>query len=85
MNHKFMVYYPNQKHYSKFKKKLQKLTRKKYPQLKKSEPVWVQFTSSQCKNIPHNIIFNSLHIHLDPCYNRLTTLIFFVVFPFCPA
>ena len=36
---------------------------------------WNLHHESQHKSIPDNIAINSHHIHLDPCYKRIETLI----------
>ena len=77
MNHRCIVDYPNQKHYSTLKKisdiKKVKLSAAKEKRISLGRNL---HKDSQCKSIPDNIIVNSYHIHLDPCYKRLETLIF---------
>ena len=49
--------------HSKSKKKNKKKTKKQT-----NQPAGNFYHESQCKSIPDNIVINSRHIHLDPCY-----------------
>ena len=76
-NSECIVHYPNQKSYSTLKKVSQinkeRLCAAKEKRIKLGGNLHHE---SQCESIPDDIIVDSHHIHLDPCYKRSEPLAF---------